>query len=179
MPDRLMNRVRSQLVLVDYQSRLMPAIHEAETVVKNGRRLGEAARLLAVPILVTEQNSKGLGHTVPELGIEGYPVIEKQTFGSCATPAFLEAIDNEHDLIVAGCEAQVCVLQTVLGLIERNRRVYVVRDATGSRQMESKEAALARMQRAGAEIVTTEMVVFEWLRTSDHPTFRSIVNLIK
>lgn len=82
-------------------------------------------------------------------------------------------------MIVAGWEAHVCVLQTVLGLLETGRQVHVVRDAIGSRQPESKETAIRRMERHGAEIVTTEMVLFEWLRTATHPRFREVAALIR
>ena len=78
-----------------------------------------------------------------------------------------------------GCEAHVCVQQSVLGLLQLGRKVYVVRDAIGSRAPESKETAIRRMERHGAEIVTTEMVIFEWLGTADHPRFRDAVALIK
>ncbi len=98
-----------------------------------------------------------------------------------AEPAdgFTEALPNRPDIVVAGCEAHVCVLQTVLGLLDGGRRVFVVRDALGSRRAESKETAIRRMERHGAEIVTTEMVVFEWLGTARHPRFREAVALIK
>jgi nicotinamidase-related amidase len=101
------------------------------------------------------------------------------SFDACRTAGFLEAIADRHDLIVSGCEIHVCVLQTVLGLLRAGRRVYVVRDAVGSRHSESKETALRRMERNGAEIVTTEMVVFEWLETAEHPRLRDMLTLIK
>lgn len=81
--------------------------------------------------------------------------------------------------MVAGCEAHVCVLQTVLGLRQMGRRVIAVRDALGSRTPESKETAIRRTERHGAEIVTTEMVMFEWLRTCTHPAFRTAIDLIR
>ena len=81
--------------------------------------------------------------------------------------------------MLAGCEAHVCVLQTALGLLDRSRRVYVVADAIGSRRPENKEAALRRLERAGAEIVTTEMVIFEWLRTAEDPDFKAVMALVK
>lgn len=82
-------------------------------------------------------------------------------------------------LVVAGCEAHVCILQTVLGLIDSGRRVFVVRDARGARRAENNEAALHRMYRHGAEIVTTEMVLFEWLGTAEHPQFHQAIALVK
>jgi nicotinamidase-related amidase len=81
--------------------------------------------------------------------------------------------------VVAGCEAHVCVLQTVLGLLDAGRKVYIARDALGSRHAENKETAIRRMERHGAEIVTTEMVVFEWLESAEHPRFREAIALIK
>ena len=168
----------SILVIIDFQQRLMPAIHDGERLVSNARRLVDAAGLLAVPIVLTEQNPAGLGTTVPELAGSG-PVIAKMSFDACGAPAFLEALAGDKDLVICGCEAHVCVGQTVLSLLDYRRRVIVVQDAIGSRAPESKEVALRRMERHGAEIVTTEMVVFEWLRTAEHPQFRAASRLIR
>ena len=174
----LLNAKTATLVIVDFQSRLMPAIHDGTRMVENAKRLVDAAKLLAVPVLMTEQNPAGLGGTVPELADAG-PVITKMSFDSCAEPAFLEALAGDGELVLCGCEAHVCVGQTVLSLLEHKRRVVVVLDAIGSRAPESKEVALRRMERHGAEIVTTEMVVFEWLRTAAHPQFRPVSKLIR
>jgi nicotinamidase-related amidase len=106
--------------------------------------------------------------------------MEKTEFDATRNPAFARHVRGERpDLVVAGCEAHVCVLQTVLGLLDGKRRVHVVADAIGSRAPDNKKAAIERMARHGAEIVTTEMVVFEWLQSSDHPHFRETVALIK
>jgi nicotinamidase-related amidase len=169
----------STLVVVDVQSKLVPVIDQGATVVENARRLIAAAALLAVPTLFTEQNAKRLGSTIPELAANPTAVVHKMTFDSIRAVGFLERLADDHVAVVAGCEAHVCVLQTVLSLIERGRRVFVVRDAVGSRRIESKETALRRMEQHGAEIVTTEMVLFEWLETADHPRFRETVALIK
>jgi nicotinamidase-related amidase len=175
-------RANSALLLIDLQARLMPAIAEAETVILNAGRLLKAARLLELPIMLTEQNTKGLGPTVPELLAEagnGSALLAKQSFDACRAPGFFERLPGRAEMVVAGCEAHVCVLQTVLGLLEAGKRVHVVRDAVGSRRAESKAAALERLARHGAEIVTTEMVLFEWLESAAHPRFREIVALIK
>ena len=174
----LIDAGRSRLVIVDFQARLMPAIHDGARLVANARRLVDAAGLLGVPVLMTEQNPAGLGTTIPELAGAG-PVIAKMSFDSCGAPAFIAALAGEEELIICGCEAHVCVGQTVLSLLARKRRVVVVQDAIGSRAPEGKEVALRRMERHGAEIVTTEMVVFEWLRTAEHPQFRAAAKLIK
>ena len=107
------------------------------------------------------------------------PVAHKMTFDAVRSPGFLDRLPAERAIVVAGCEAHVCVLQTVLGLLAHGRQVFVVRDALGSRRTESKETAVRRMERHGAEIVTTEMVAFEWLTTCEHPRFREVAALIK
>ena len=159
----------------------MPAIDSSEEVVANAGRLLAAAEALRVPVLMTEQNPKGLGGTVPELARpEGaVPVVAKMEFDACRASGVVEALPAGHHIVVAGCEAHVCVLQTVLGLLERSRRVYVVADAIGSRRPENKAVALARMERAGAEVITTEMALFEWLGTADDPAFKEVIALVK
>lgn len=171
---------RSTLIVIDFQKRLMPAINGGDAAVVNARRLMDAAALFDIPVLVTEQNPKGLGSTVDELAIPGQAAIAKMAFDASRAAGFLDHLPEDRpDLVVAGCEAHVCVLQTVLGLLDGGRRVYVARDAIGSRTAENKETAVARMERHGAEIVTTEMIVFEWLQTAGHPRFREAAALIK
>jgi nicotinamidase-related amidase len=174
----LMEAARSRLLVIDFQDRLMPAIRDGEAVLAQARRLLEAARLLAVPVLVTEQSPAKLGRTVAGLGWSG-PVVEKTSFDSGAAPAFQAAVAGDEDLVVCGCESHVCVLQTVLGLLAQGRRVRLVQDAVGSRAAESKAVALERLARHGADIVTTEMVLFEWLRDAGHPQFRAVSQLIR
>ena len=170
----------STLLMIDFQAKLMRAIDDAATAIGNAGRLLGAAQMLGVPVLFTEQNVKGLGATVPELSSRANgPVAHKMTFDACRAAGFADMLADRPEVIVAGCEAHVCVLQTALGLLDAGRRVYVVRDAIGSRRAESKEAAIRRMERHGADIVTTEMVVFEWLETAEHPRFREAAALIR
>jgi len=174
----LLNAARSTLVIVDFQARLMPAIDDGPHLVANAQRLVAAAGLLAVPVVMTEQNPAGLGGTIPELAGAG-PVVSKMSFDACAEPAFLEMLAGDGQLVLCGCEAHVCLGQTALSLLAYRRRVAVVQDAAGSRQPASKEAALRRLERHGAEIVTTEMVIFEWLRSAADPRFREVLKLVK
>jgi nicotinamidase-related amidase len=176
-----LDRSRSVLCLVDLQERLMAAIAGGDDVVANTARLLAAAEQLDVAVLMTEQNPKGLGPTVPALARPdgAVPVVAKMEFDACRAGGVIEQLPAGHHVVLAGCEAHVCVLQTVLGLLDRSRRVYVVADAVGSRRPENKEVALRRLERAGAEIVTTEMVVFEWLGTADDPAFKSVIALVK
>lgn len=174
------DRAKSALLLIDFQSRLMPAIADGPTVVGNARRLRDAAQIFDIPVFVTEQNAKGLGETVAELrSSDEATVFHKTSFDACRMPGFVDRLPDRPDLVIAGCETHVCVLQTVLGLIEAGRRVFLVRDAIGSRRTESKETAIRRLERHGAEIVTTEMVVFEWLESSAHPRFREALALVR
>lgn len=170
---------RSLLLIIDVQSRLMPVIDEGTAVVRSASRLIEAAKLLGVPRLFTEQNPKGLGSTVDDLAVEQDCLIHKQFFDACREDGFLDRIPADAHVVVAGCESHVCVQQTVLGLLDASRKTYVVRDALGSRHAQDKETAIRRMERHGAEIVTTEMVVFEWLQTMQDRRFRPAIALIK
>lgn len=174
-----LDRECSALLVIDFQSRLMPAIEGGAAAIANARRLVSAAGMLGVPVLFTEQNPKGLGSTLPELAPDTCAVSRKMTFDAGRAPGCLERVPEGRAVVAAGCEAHVCVLQTVLGLLGTGREVFVVRDALGSRRAENKEAAIRRMERHGAEIVTTEMVVFEWLSTCEHPRFREVVALVK
>ncbi|MDH2386806.1 isochorismatase family protein [Bradyrhizobium sp. CER78] len=170
---------KSLLLIVDFQSRLMPAIDQGTTAVRNARRLIDMAGLVDIPTVFTEQNAKGLGATIAELATTEAQLIHKMTFDAVREREFLGAVSPDRHLVVAGCEAHVCVQQTVLGLLDAGRKAYVVRDALGSRRAEDKKTAIRRMERHGAEIVTTEMVVFEWLETAEHPRFREAIALIK
>lgn len=158
----------------------MPAIHDGAAVMRRARILAEAARMLGVPVIGTAQSPSRLGPNVAELACLFDLVIDKDAFDACAAPGFLEVLPPSRDqLLVAGCEAHVCVLQTVLGLRARGREVRLAADAVGSRRGSDKDAGLRRAAAAGAQILTSEMAIFEWLRTSNHPEFRRILGLIR
>ena len=209
----------SQLVLVDYQARLMPAIFENEMVVANALRLARMAHAMDVPVWGTEQNPDGLGRNMPELiaaieaasdagggktlakmhfnavedGLADWlrPPVRKPTQGASQggnarslpkhlqRPAAPEEPEGRSTIVIAGCEAHVCLMQTALGLLEEEFEVWVVTDACSSRSERNRDAAFDRLAGAGAELVTTEMVAFEWLRTAEHPVFREVLGLVK
>ena len=195
----------SQLLLVDYQVRLMPAIQDHGAVLANAQRLARIAQLLQVPAWGTEENPAGLGALVPELRGLLSQVLPKMHFSACADglgerlrpPARPQQGGNARSLprhlqkpaapappagntiVVAGCEAHVCLLQTALDLLEEEFEVWVVTDACGSRTERNRDAAFDRLAGAGAELVTTEMVAFEWLRTAEHPLFKQVLALLK
>ena len=177
---RTIDPVRSTLLMIDMQERLVPAIHGHEAVVANCRRLLDAAALLGVPAVATEQYPRGLGATIEPLTIDRANVLEKTEFDASRNAGFFRLLPGERpDLVVVGCEAHVCVLQTALGCLDGKRKVHVVADATGSRVAENKAAGIDRLRRHGAEIVTTEMVIFEWLGSKDNPRFREVTALIR
>jgi len=180
----LIDAGRSLLLVIDFQQRLMPAIDDADAVLRNASILAQAAQALSVPTLATEQYPAGLGRTAPGLAALCGARVEKTTFGACGTPAFLQALHrlspcSAPTLLLSGCEAHVCVLQTALQLHAQGFDVRLVVDAVGSRRAVSKHTALERMRAAGIGLVSTEMVLFEWLRDAKHPQFRDLSRLIK
>jgi nicotinamidase-related amidase len=193
----------SQLVLVDYQARLMPAIFEAPLVLANALRLAQMAQLLHVPVMGTEQNPSRLGETAPEIkalcqrtlakmqfsGVEEglgewlRPPVKPPMGNARSLPKHLQKPSNtpteRSTVVIAGCEAHVCLLQTALHLLEDEFDVWVVTDACSSRTERNRDAAFDRLAGAGVELVTTEMVAFEWLRSAEHPQFNAVQSLIK
>lgn len=175
-----MSAAGSLLLVVDFQSRLMPAIEDGAGALRNAQRLLDVAGLLDVPVVVTEENPAGLGPTVADLALPpAARTFAKMFFDAGREPEIAAAIPEGREVVVVGCEAHVCVLQTVLGLRAQGRSVKVVRDAVASRSRDSRDAAIARMQSRGAEIVTAEMVAFEWLETADHPRFKDVIAVVK
>ncbi|WP_374381879.1 isochorismatase family protein [Dongia sp.] len=175
----LLQAADSILLCVDFQTRLMPAIHDADTLIGNAQRLRRGAELLDVPLLFTEQNPKGLGGTVADLAPDPSRTFVKMSFNACRGTDLLARLPAGKTVLVTGAEAHVCVLQTVFGLLAAGRRVFVAIDAIGSRRPESRAAAIDRMMKEGAGMVTTEMVLFEWLESAEHPRFKDVIALVK
>lgn len=177
----MLSPATSILLLVDFQTRLMPAITGGSEAVANACRLADAARLVGVPVLATEQNPEGLGPNLDEIRSRAAAVFTKRHFDATREATWRDFLPSgRRDIIVAGCETHVCVMQTVMGLLGASSyTVRLVRDAVGSRTVANREAALARAEKHGAELVTTEMVIFEWLATCDHPRFREALKLVR
>lgn len=172
----------SALVLVDYQAKLMPAIHDAATVVANGAMLAQAAHALGIPVMGTEQNPSGLGPNVEQIRSECPVTLAKTHFDACAdglVQALHDAKPDVAQVVIAGCEAHVCMMQTALGLRRAGMRVWVVANASGSRRATDHAAAMARLAQSGATIVTHEMVLFEWLADCAHARFRDVLKMVK
>ncbi|MCK5296389.1 MAG: hydrolase [Alphaproteobacteria bacterium] len=174
---------KSCLVIIDVQERLAPVMHSPRDVLDGCSKLIRAASRLSVPVVITEQYPKGLGQTMFDVRDVAPQdcYIEKDTFSCSKNPQFMQKLQTlkSKQIILAGIEAHICVLQTALGLKEIGFDVFVVADASSSRTEECKKAALHRMRTSGIECVTTEMVLFEWLERSGTPEFKEISALIK
>lgn len=179
----MLDRSTVALVVIDYQEKLLPKISGADAVAEQAIKLIRFARELEIPILWTEQYPKGLGHTVEPVAAElnGITAIEKTAFGCLGDPGFAQALEStgRKQLLLTGIEAHICVMQTALLALENGYSVFIPRDAVGSRFEREYEAGLDRLERAGAELVTTEMAIFEMLREAGTPEFKKALPLIK
>jgi nicotinamidase-related amidase len=201
----LLDAQECQLVLMDYQVRLMPAMLDASAVVANAARLAQVAALMQVPVVATEQNPSRLGPTVDGLqsalrearartlskmqfsaveeGLGEWlrPDIQAPQGNARSLPKHLQkpAAAQRQSIVLAGCEAHICMLQTALDLVEDDFEVWVVTDACTSRTERNRDAAFDRLAGAGVELVTTEMVAYEWLRSAEHPAFKAMLQLVK
>lgn len=170
-----LDRSNAVLFVIDVQDKLMPVISNHAAIERNIERLIRGAKILGVPIVVTEQYVKGLGHTVAPLrdALAGdYKPIEKACFSG------FRPLDRKQ-VIVAGIETHVCVYQTVSDLLANGYDVTIVSDAVSSRTEENKDIALRRMLADGAKLSSTEMVLFELTAVSGTDEFRSISKLVK
>lgn len=178
-----LERDAALLVVVDLQERLAVVMEERHTVVANTLHLIEAAKLLSIPIMLTEQYPKGLGRTVSEVrdALPSHEAIEKIAFGCCGEPRFQNTLVSfgRRKVIVCGMETHVCVLQTCLGLLRDSYLVHVVTDAMCSRTKENHKTGIQFMRDAGAVITGTETVLFQLLEKAGTEEFRAISKRIK
>lgn len=178
----MLDRARSALVLVDYQSRLMPAICGGQAAIQEAVFLARVARALGVPVMGTEQNPDGLGPNVEEVRSLCERTLPKMHFNAATDglAELLRSLDREiEQVVVAGCEAHVCLMQTALGLQAVGLRVMVATQACGSRRLEDKALAMQRLAQSGATHVSGEMAAFEWLRSCNDPQFKTVLELVK
>ena len=173
----LLKAEHSLLLVVDIQERLAPAIDGGQAVLEHSLWLARVAQRLEVPVLATVQYPQGLGPLLPELAVLLPPetVVEKSHFSAVAEGC-LDALPDygRRQVVLTGTETHVCVLQTALDLIARGKEVFVVAEAVGSRRPEDKALALERLRQHGAQIVSREMVAFEWLHRAGNERFRQI-----
>lgn len=189
----LLDAARSTLVVIDLQGKLVHQVHRAPQILETTQRLLAFADLFQVPVVLTEQYPKGLGPTEPairaafdELRTPTF-TLEKTAFGCAGEPAFAELLalarpglpPERRQVVVAGIEAHVCVMQTVLALLAGGHEVHVCWDAVSGRGEDYRRHALERMAQAGAVITNHESVAFEWARHKDHPAFKAMSAVLK
>ena len=171
------------LLVIDCQEKMMPAMRGYEELEKKTGILVRGCRVLGVPILATQQYTKGLGDTLPSIkdAIGEFEPIEKMTFSCCGSDEFVNKLKETgmKNVLVTGVEAHICVQLTVMDLLENGYVAYVMADCIGSRSERDFAYAVERMRQAGAVITTTESVLFEFLKRADHPKRKEITSLVK
>jgi nicotinamidase-related amidase len=175
-----LDRERAALVIVDVQEAFRKAVPEFAEVAEAAAKLARGATAMSVPVLVTEQYPKGLGHTVPEVAgalPNGLEPIEKVRFSAAEAEGF--DLGGRDQAIVCGIETHVCVSQTVLDLLDSGVEVHVAADAVASRSERDRELGLHKAERAGAVLTSVETALFELLRGSDAPEFKEVQALVK
>jgi nicotinamidase-related amidase len=179
----VLNKEDTILLIVDIQDKLAAVMKERDSVVRNNIHLIELAKMINMPVMVTEQYPKGLGLTVTEIreALPLYRPIEKLTFDCCRQPAFLTDL-KEHGrrtVILTGMETHICVLQTCIGLLRSGINVHVARDAMCSRTKENWKTGFEFMRDAGAVVTGTETVLFQLLKAAGTEEFKKISQRIK
>ena len=188
----LLKAPRSGLAVIDIQERLLPSISERDRVIRNTRFLLEAAHILNVRTVFTEQYPKGLGPTVSGLtgSLSTAPVLEKLAFSAAEvlqTAGFLNPLnrpvppnsENPGSIVLAGIETHICVQQTALQLLTAGHAVYIALDAVSSRNLIDHQTAIERMRHAGAVITTSEAIAFEWCERAGSEQFKALSRLVK
>lgn len=183
MLTELLDRNLSVLVMIDFQEKLFPGVHDHEKVLARVDLLLTAANLLGVPVLATEQYPKGLGPTIAAIRTLAPTLapLAKMDFSCAPAPGFKERLSatKRRQIILTGIETHICVAQTALDLAHEGNRVFVVADATSSRRQLDADIALRRMHQSGLTILTAESVVFEWLRRAGGEEFRALQPKVK
>ena len=179
----LLNIEDSVLFVIDVQDRLVSMLKNPDEIAKNNVILSKAAKILNVPIVVSEQYPKGLGSTISEISehLCSDCVFEKVSFSALAEDNIKSCLNNlnRKNIILTGIETHICVYQTALALLNEGYNVYVVKNATSSRKPKDYKTALGLMRDAGAKLTCVETVLFELLKTSKHPNFKEVQALIK
>jgi nicotinamidase-related amidase len=171
------------LILIDFQERLFPVMHDKEKLLNNVVKLTKGVIALEIPIIVTEQYPKGLGPTIPEIKslIPGFKAVEKTCFSCCDEPLFTQALESlkRKQVLIAGIEAHICMYQTAAALARAGYQVEAVADCVSSREAENKAAALAKLGMMGILPTTTEMALFELLKAAKGDKFKQISAIVK
>ena len=178
----MFNTSDSTIIAIDIQEKLVNMFSHKESIIGNCTKLLKSAKILNIDTILTEQYPKGLGATIEDIKkIKAFKTIEKTTFSALATPEFKEEFNKtkNKNIILFGIETHICVLQTALDLLSRDCNVYIVADCCASRSEYNKTVALDLMKQFGCKIITLEIALFEFLKSSRHPSFKEIQGLIK
>jgi nicotinamidase-related amidase len=175
---------QSALVIIDMQEAFRTQIPGFTEIAERIAMMVEGAKLLTLPIIVTEQYPKGLGHTAEEIKAvlpSSLEIIEKTTFSSCGPQQFKTRLEltGAKQILVCGIEAHICVNQTVHDLLERGFQIHLLTECIGARHPANKKIALRKMQTSGAFVSSIEMALFELMRDAKHEQFKTIQRLIK
>ncbi len=180
---KILSRDNTALLLIDIQEKILNVMQSPDAVIKNSLKLIKGFKVLNIPIFYTEQYPKGLGATAASLlkELEGLSAIQKMSFSCSGAGNFFNRLRDNHvtQVVVAGIESHVCVQQTVLDLIANGFQVNLAADAVSSRHENDYNFALHRMQTHGAEVTTTESILFELLVFSGTDEFKEISKIIK
>lgn len=177
----MINEQNSLFLFIDVQEKLT-AMLTKDKAKKKASILAQAATLMGIECVVTEQYPAGLGSTVDEVKFnlpDSTKYFEKTAFNALENPEVAAAVKNIENIFIFGIETHICVLQTAIALLNAGHKVFVVKDACASRDSDEFKAGIAYMKDAGAKIVTTEIALFELLKSSKHPMFKPVQNLIK
>lgn len=182
--ETLLGRRSTALVLIDFQEKIIPAMHDPARTLRRVGLLARGAAALGVPVVVTEQYPQGLGPTAPELRgalPESASPLAKTAFSAVQAPGFLAALaaTGATQALLAGIETHICVLQTALDLVIHGYQVHLAADACGSRDPANHENALRRLERAGVVVTNAESALFEMLEKADGPEFKEISRLVR
>jgi nicotinamidase-related amidase len=179
----LLTTEKTALLVIDIQERLFPVMHEKEKLMRSVIKLIKGARVLEIPVILTEQYPKGLGPTLPEIKelLPDIKPIEKLSFNCCDEEFFCKTLEalKRKQVLIAGIEAHICVYQTSMALARAGYEVQVVGDCVSSREMENKLVALFKMGAAGISPTTMEMALFELLKVAKGDKFKQISNIVK
>ncbi len=171
------------LVLIDFQERLFPVMHDKEKLLRNVLKLIEGVEVLEIPVVLTEQYPRGLGTTLPEIKklLPDVKPIEKVCFNCCDEVAFCKSLESlkRKQVLIAGIEAHICVYQTAMALFRDGYEVQVVGDCVSSREPENKLVSLLKMGAAGVSPTTMEMALFELLKVASGDKFKQISKIVK
>jgi nicotinamidase-related amidase len=179
----MLSRTNAVLIIIDIQGNLAQAMHDKENIFANNVKMIQGFKAFSLPIIVTEQIPQKLGQTIPQIAaqLEGINPIAKETFSCWDDRNFIKQLKalNRRHIVLAGIECHVCVYQTALDLIVNGYTVHLVADAVSSRTPENRQVGIDAIKSAGAHITSTEMVLFELLRTAADPKFKDIFKIVK